>query len=177
VPVFPPPGYFYRPYATPFVPGTPVGVPSTPGAYGINPAVQPALTPQPPFANFAPLGLGVPPINPAFNPPFGNPAVNAPAGADVDQALQQLSSPRERDRMEAAIILGRNKIAKAVDPLQRTLANDSSPRVREAAARALGLLGDPASLRALNTAAQVDDDKDVRHSARFAAESIRAGTR
>jgi hypothetical protein len=167
----------YRPYATSLLPGTPVGIPFTPGLYTINPVVPATVAPQPLFPNLMAPGLGVPPINPAFTPPFANPALNAPADAAIDQALQLLSSPRERDRMEAAIMLGRNKIAKAVDPLQRTLANDSSARVREAAARALGLLGDHTSLRALDTSAQVDDDKDVRHSARFAAESIRGGTR
>jgi HEAT repeat protein len=45
--------------------------------------------------------------------------------------------------------------------------------VREAAARALGLIALPASLNALQHAAQADDDRDVRRSAAFAADVIR----
>ena len=50
----------------------------------------------------------------------------------------------------------------------------AAPSVREAAARALGLIGDTATLPALQRAAQADDDHDVRHSAQFAAEVIRS---
>jgi HEAT repeat protein len=46
--------------------------------------------------------------------------------------------------------------------------------VRDAAARALGLIGSPASLDALQRAAGGDADRDVRRSASFAAEIIRA---
>jgi HEAT repeat protein len=46
--------------------------------------------------------------------------------------------------------------------------------VRESAARGLGLIADPAALTALEQAAQLDGDRDVRHSAAFAAEVIRA---
>jgi HEAT repeat protein len=46
--------------------------------------------------------------------------------------------------------------------------------VREAAARALGLIGAPTALSALQYAAQADDDRDVRHSASFAADVIRS---
>jgi HEAT repeat protein len=115
--------------------------------------------------------------SPFVAPQFGVGGMAPAAGGEVDQALQLLSSPRERDRMEAAIALGRGKVEKAIDPLQRLLATDTSPRVREAAARALGLLGSPSALKALSNAAQGDDDRDVRRSAQFAAESIRANTR
>jgi HEAT repeat protein len=79
--------------------------------------------------------------------------------------------------MDAAIALGRNKMDKALEPLQGLLANDPSPRVREAAARALGLLAAPGALKALEMAAQADNDKDVRHSAQFAAEVIRGAAK
>jgi hypothetical protein len=39
------------------------------------------------------------------------------------------------------------------------------------------LIGSPSALKALQNAAQGDDDRDVRHSAQFAAESIRANMR
>jgi hypothetical protein len=46
--------------------------------------------------------------------------------------------------------------------------------VREAAARGLGLIGAASSLEALQRAALADDDREVRHSAGFAAEVITA---
>jgi HEAT repeat protein len=49
--------------------------------------------------------------------------------------------------------------------------------VREAAARALGLIALPGSLEALQHAAQADEDRDVRRSAAFAADVIRANLR
>jgi HEAT repeat protein len=54
------------------------------------------------------------------------------------------------------------------------LQEDGDPAVRESAARGLGLIADPAALTALEQAAQSDGDRDVRHSAAFAAEVIRA---
>jgi HEAT repeat protein len=53
------------------------------------------------------------------------------------------------------------------------LAGDRSATVREAAARALGLIATPATLPALQRAAQADDDREVRASARFAADVVR----
>ncbi|HEX5270930.1 MAG TPA: HEAT repeat domain-containing protein, partial [Gemmataceae bacterium] len=61
---------------------------------------------------------------------------------------------------------------RAVDALTTTLAGDGSAEVREAAARALGLIGSPRALAALQRAAQGDADRDVRNSARFAADVI-----
>ena len=91
--------------------------------------------------------------------------------------LQQLNSPDERARADAAMQLGRMKSRRAVEPLTQTLGGDRSPAVREAAARGLGLIGAPAALTALQRAAQADDDRDVRHSASFAAEVIRSNLR
>ena len=59
-------------------------------------------------------------------------------------------------------------------PLARCLKEDDNPQVRDAAARALGLIGSPTSLDALQRAAGTDADRDVRRSASFAAEVIRA---
>jgi HEAT repeats len=180
VPVYVMPPYYNRPYPPLYVDGAPVVSIPTPYQFGSLSF---------PLAQTQPSGTAITlPQVPAaqMNQPFGNaalggfaPVVPAPAAAaaDVDQVLQILSSPRERDRIEAAIILGRNKVAKAIEPLQRTLAGDTSPRAREAAARALGLLGDRSALKALDMAAQADDDRDVRHSAQFAAESIRTAGR
>ncbi len=143
--------------------GAGTGLPQRVG-FGWN-AGQPVLVPQ---VNAAPAAAAA---------PKDNSVAAATGGLDVDKALQLLSSAREHDRMEAAIALGRNKVEKATDPLQNLLATDFNPRVREAAARALGLIGSPKSLKALQTAAQADDDSNVRHSAQFAAETIHANAK
>ena len=95
---------------------------------------------------------------------------------EADQLLQRLSDSDERARGEAAIQLGRLKAQKAIDPLAATLAGDPSPKVREAAARALGLIGSPKGLTVLQRAALADNDYDVRHSAQFAAEVVQSGS-
>jgi HEAT repeat protein len=46
--------------------------------------------------------------------------------------------------------------------------------VRESAARALGLIASTKGLPALQRAAQVDEDRDVRRSAQFAIEVIQS---
>ena len=68
--------------------------------------------------------------------------------------------------------LGRSRSEGAIEPLAATLAGDQSPIVRDAAARALGIIGSPRSLSPLLRAAQADNDRDVRHSAQFAVEII-----
>jgi HEAT repeat protein len=92
----------------------------------------------------------------------------------IDAALGQLNAADEQTRADAALRLGRLKAARAVEPLARKLQSDSSPTVRDAAARALGLIADPSALSALQYAAQADNDREVRHSAQFAAEVIRS---
>jgi HEAT repeat protein len=92
----------------------------------------------------------------------------------IDHHVQLLSNPDERVRLDSVAQLGRLKAYRAVDPLAATLAGDRSPAVREGAARALGLIGSPKALPALQQAAQADSDHDVRHSAQFAAEVIRS---
>lgn len=93
--------------------------------------------------------------------------------SNASQPLQRLKDSNERVRIEAAMTLGRGKDQQAVGPLVRILREDKSPTMREAAARSLGLIGSQSALSALQTAAQGDDDAEVRHSARFAAEGIR----
>jgi hypothetical protein len=162
---------------------------STPAAYAANAAAAAAAPPFIP-AQPAPAGNGAIQAQPLFGAqamqaaPAGNPgfaagqARVAPGGASVvDQAVQLLNSPRDRDRIDAAMMLGRNRVEKAVDPLVRVLQNDPSPRVREAVVRSLGLIGTPACLKALETAAQSDDSTDVRRSARFAVQVLLANTR
>jgi HEAT repeat protein len=95
--------------------------------------------------------------------------------ADIDNHLQQLTNPDEKVRADVVIQLGRMRAERAVDPLAATLAGDASPAVRETAARALGLIGSTRALPALNRAAQADNDRDVRNSARFAVEVIQTG--
>jgi hypothetical protein len=92
--------------------------------------------------------------------------------AEVERCLQQLADPDERVRADNVIQLGRLKAEAAVDPLAATLAGDRSPTVRETAARALGLIGSPRALPALEHAAQADSDSQVRHSAQFATEVV-----
>jgi HEAT repeat protein len=67
------------------------------------------------------------------------------------------------------------KSERAIDPLAATLAGDRSAAVREAAARALGLIGSAKALPALRAAALNDNDRDVRHSAEFAVEVVQTG--
>lgn len=88
--------------------------------------------------------------------------VNATA---ADAHLNNLRHPDEAVRRNSVLELGRMKAYQAVQPLTATLAGDQSPSVREAAARALGLIGSPQALTALTHAGQADTDRDVRHSA------------
>jgi HEAT repeat protein len=92
----------------------------------------------------------------------------------VENFLQALADPNEKVRADTVIQLGRLRVQEAVDPVAATLAGDQSPAVREAAARALGLIGSSKALPALQRAAQLDNDRDVRHSAQFALEVIQA---
>ncbi len=153
---FPCCGYYYRPYYPVYVAPPPVYVQPAP-VY-----VQPApVVAQPTYA----LPAAPAPVQARYNeePPL-----------DVTQQLQALASPDERTRIDAVGQLGRLRSPKAVDGLAATLAGDRSPAVREAAARALGLIGSQQALPALQRAAQIDSDHDVRHSAQFAAEVIQS---
>jgi hypothetical protein len=173
-------GYgFYRPYGFGVVVAPPVVVGATPVVVQ-QPAVvqqpvvvQPAYTPPAPQP---PAPLPPPTPTPSSSADYSNevrPAsINAGQG-DLDTILQQLREGDERIRADAAVRLGRLRSERAVGPLVKALNSDGSPIVREAAARGLGLIGSPSSLSALQYAAQADDDREVRHSASFAAETIR----
>lgn len=166
-------GYGYGPYY--YGPGPYVVVPPPPIVVQAPPpqVVIPAPTPAPiptPVAS-AP---NVPPPPPA---PIVRAVSQAPTSPQTEALLQKLSDGQETARRDAAMELGKSKSAQAVDPLMRLLAQDKSPMVRDAAARALGLIGSQRSLKALIYAAQADDDRDVRHSAQFAVEVIRNNLR
>jgi len=127
-----------------------------------------AQTAQPPLAAQAALQ---PPVVAETVPPLA--VVQSSArGNGVEHFMQALADPNERVRSDTVMQLGRLRVQQAVDPLAATLAGDQSPAVREAAARALGLIGSPKALPALQRAAQVDNDREVRHSAQFAIEVI-----
>ncbi|MCI0381090.1 MAG: HEAT repeat domain-containing protein [Gemmataceae bacterium] len=97
--------------------------------------------------------------------------------ATIEVYLQRLAHADENMRRNAVMELGRMKAERAVEPLTATLAGDKSAVVRDAAARALGLISSPRALTALVHAAQADPDRDVRHSAQFAVEIIRTNSR
>ena len=181
------PGYYrpyygygwYRPYGVGVYVAPPPVVVAPPPVYAVAPAatvVQPVYSAPPPPP---------PPTTPAAPPPTAV-AASAPEPeltpvprltGNAGAYLRDLSNPDERVRAEASVQLGRMKVQQAVEPLTQLLGRDRSPTVRDAAARALGLIGSPAALTALQTAAQADDDRDVRRSASFAADVIRGNLR
>jgi hypothetical protein len=167
------PRFYLRPYGAYPGDGVPLVLP-VPSVWSIGP-----VAPQAPGTVVTGQPTGLPQMIAPFTTPAGmTGGLGAPpeAANEIDQAIQMLTSPREHDRIEAAVALGRNKVDKAVEPLEKLLTSDPNPRVREAAARGLGLIGSAGSLKALENAAQADEDRDVRVSARFAADAIR-GTR
>jgi len=83
---------------------------------------------------------------------------------------QALEHQEERIRLDSVIHLGRFRACG--DDLAILLKADPSPVVREAAATSLAQVGDPAALLALQWAAEHDSDRDVRRTARFAAEIL-----
>jgi hypothetical protein len=138
----------------------------------------PVFLPPPVYVQPVPVYQPVPiyPSAPALAPPASAPApLPAPTReGEVDTWLQRLQLPDDRDRAEAAVQLGRLRATGAVGNLSGLLSNDRSGRVREAAARSLGLLGSLDGLPALQRAALADDDPAVRRSAVHSAETIRA---
>jgi hypothetical protein len=141
------------------------------------------VEPAPVIVQPAPVHQPVPVAPPVYPAPAVAPAAavtaHAPVAAvrqdEVEHQLGRLAALDEQSRADAAVQLGWMKVERAVDPLAATLAGDASPTVREAAARALGLIGSPKALPALMRAAQADGDRDVRHSARFAVEVVESG--
>jgi hypothetical protein len=153
--------YCYRPYPVYYVAPTPVVVQPA-AVYQVAPAAT-VVAPAPAPASTAAAATPGPVVQ-----------ASDTRAADVDREMEQLGSPDERVRSEAAMQLGRMKAKKAVGALTGLLTSDRSPTVRESAARGLGLIDSPSALAALQRAAQADDDRDVRHSAQFAAEVIRS---
>ncbi len=175
-------GGFYRPYGFGVVVAPP---PVVVGAAPVvvqqptvvqQPVVQPTYTPPPPPPSQAPAPLPMPtPSTTSANasPDVLQAVAVGRSSADISTALQQLRSGDEQARAEAAVRLGRLHAEQAIGPIVKALNSDNSPKVREAAARGLGLIGSSTALSALQYAAQADDDREVRHSASFAAETIR----
>ncbi len=155
-PYYYPPAYVAPAPAVVYQTAPPPVVVRTPGEAVPAPAPGPYSAPTP-----APL------------PPLVPTSVQPQASA----LLSQLADPNESVRRDAAVELGRMKAVSQVDALMSMLAKDASPIAREGAARALGLIAAPRSLNALIFAAQADNDREVRHSAQFAAEVIRANLR
>jgi HEAT repeat protein len=147
------------------------------------PTVQATVVSQQPVVTTEPPPAPQPYVSTAASPApqsWSNTAVTPAAALDNSGAAEQLrllSNPDERVRSDAALRLGRLQVEQAVDPLAATLAGDRSPVVRDAAARALGLIGSPRALTALTHAAQVDSDRDVRRSAQFAVDVIQTNRR
>jgi hypothetical protein len=153
--------YPYYPYRAAYVEPPPVIVESVPIVVQAAPSVQ-AVNPVPPSPLPPSAILRSSHIQNAVQP-------------EIDRFLQQLRDPDERVRSDSVLQLGRLKAISVVDPVAATLAGDRSPMVREAAARALGLMGSPKALPALLHAASTDPDHDVRHSAQFAVDIIQSG--
>jgi hypothetical protein len=162
--------YYYRPYYPVYVAPPPVIVQPAPVVQTVPAYAAPAV-PAP-----APAAPAPAPIPAPLTPTVANaPAASMPA--DADTYLQQMRVGSENARAEAMVELGRQKEWRAVGPMVQALNEDPSPAVREAAARGLGLIGAPGALTALQRAASADNDRDVRRSASFSAEVIRANMR
>src|SRR5262245_38896605 len=158
-----------RPYGYGFVYAAPVVVAPAP-VVAVAPAPVVALSPE---------QTNEPPAAPAPAPrtlPKPTPVARAASNQVSHTAndLAALNDPSPQARADAILELGRNRDRQAVAPITRALREDSSPVVRESAARALGLIALPGSLTALQNAAMSDQDRDVRRSASFAADVIRA---
>lgn len=176
------PPVFYRPYCCyprPIYYAPPVVVQPAPVIVQPPPVTYsaPVVVPPPP----APVVLpspGVPVTNSGVQPAV---ALREPTSLDLDASigrhLESLKSSDTNVRRDAVLELGHMKAANAVAPLSATLAGDASPEVRDAAARALGLIGVANALPALRYAAQADSDRDVRRSCQFAVDVIQTNLR
>jgi len=169
--VAPPPVVVQQPAVAP-----PAYAPSSPPAQAPTPT--PTQTPAPapaPLPPPEPVGTAAAPSTPDVMPAVATGVNKVPA--DFDTCLQQLRSSDEQTRADALVRLGKLRAERAVGPMVKALNSDASPRVREAAARGLGLIASPTALSALQYAAQADDNADVRRSASFAADVIRGNLR
>jgi hypothetical protein len=173
--------YYYRPYAIYAPP--PAVIYEAPPAVVVRPSTVVVPSYSSPVTSEPPTYQGpvvTPPVSAAPAPTVIQAGGDQPVPArtvSADTWLQHLGNPDEKARMDAVMELGRMRAERAVEPLTATLAGDRSPAVRDAAARALGLIGSPRSLTALTHAAQADADRDVRRSAQFAVEVIQSSRR
>lgn len=151
----------YRPYPVVVAPA-PVYVAPAPVVVQQAPVVQPSYSAPPP-AYEAPTPRPL---------PTSVTQVSATRQIDADRYLQQLASPDESVRVDSVMQLGRMRSERSIDPLAATLSGDRSPAVRDAAAKALGLIGSTKALPALQQASQVDSSNDVRRSAQYAIDVI-----
>jgi hypothetical protein len=151
-------GYYYYPPAVPVYVAPAPPAPATPGTII-------STTPSAPLT--VPNGYVPPP------PPDAPVGRLETRGDEIDRLVGQLSNPDDKVRSDTALQLGRMKARRASGALEQVLGSDRSADVRDAAARALGLIGMPASVPALQRAVQTDDDKGVRTSAQYAIDVIR----
>jgi HEAT repeat protein len=157
------PPVYYRPYPIYYAPAPRVIY--EPAPIVVQPA--PIVVTSPPATVAAPQVVPVP----------SQVHLTSSSATSVQAHVQLLSHGDEAVRRDAVMELGRQKADNAVDALTATLAGDRSPIVRDAAARALGLIGSPRALTALMHAGQADSDRDVRRSAQFAVEVIQTNNR
>jgi hypothetical protein len=171
-PVYRPYGYgYYHPWHYP----PPVIIRPAPVYLAPVYAPAPVVVAQPAAAPATQSGYEpTPPPPPPENAPRTLPAPTPIARASTVSDLGALNDASAEVRAEAIAQAGKGRDRQAVAPITRALREDPSPPVRESAARALGLIALPASLNALQHAAQVDPDRDVRKTASFAADVIRA---
>src|SRR5262249_5742138 len=143
------PYHCYRPYPVVFAPAVIVPGPTV---------VQPVEVVQPVYpapVQVAPAQTATTQPAPASTAltPVPNNSVRTVASSDsrardIEHYLQTLNSGDEKQRIEAMMQLGRLRAEQSADVMSGILSNDRSPAVREAAARALGLLGSPRALAA-----------------------------
>ena len=161
--------FYYRPYPV-YVEGAPVVVQPAPVVVQPVPVAQATVAAPPATAQAAPAG------QPVYRAAAPDGAVQTTAyigqHPDIDRNLQLLADANDQVRSDAVMWLGRLKAARAVEPLTATLAGDRSPAVREASARALGLIGSQKALTALKRAVVADNDRDVRQSCQFSIDVI-----
>jgi len=178
------PGYYYRPYYPCY--GYGWYYPHPPYPYYYYYAPPPVVVQPAPAVQAAPAPAPAPAPQLVHPPSASTPATSAPTPvttahiqpvssqqSEVTRNIRQLADANDGVRSESALQLGRLRALEAIDPLAATLAGDRSPQVREAAARALALIGSSKALPALQHAALADSDPTVRHSAEFSIDVIR----
>ena len=161
---------------------------SRPGVVQQQPAYRPTTIPRRRFATGPATGNGPAAATPAILHPTATDSRSAALDAcgrhrtngnparqqHISLSIRSLADSNEGVRLDAVTQLGHLKAHRAIDPLAATLSGDRSPAVREAAARALGLMRNPKGLPALQRAVQVDADHDVRRTAQFSIEIIQS---